>query len=222
MDNEFEFKDVNNRVRLVGKIALPPKPYEHGKYRFYVDARINPDKPNLVPVICGPKYLDRFVDEFKVGDRVVLFGSLNATAYLKQDNNSKEMKIFEEFVRLQRMLHTDKEYNISNIAIFKGLLVKKPEVHKDRYGNERYFGVLKIPGKYVSVTAGLSFTLPQLEKLENVNVGDEIGVKCRFLTTEHLYRKTRVQPIFVFSKEDNLEDNPAINNFDVKPTDFYR
>ena len=216
MQDDYKFYSNNNRVRLVGKIATAPEHYIGDKYRFFIDARVKPEKENLVPVVIGPKYLEIFVDKFQLGDRVAVYGYLNSKSYFKLDKNGVLMKIFDEYPRLQHMCHTEKDYGTDNVGIFRGIVYREPKIQTDRYGNKRVQTIFKISSDFRVVT-NLAFPTTQLPYLEDLKCGDPLAVKCNLITIENVYRKTLVKPIWVFNQNENLEENPYFLDLDLNP-----
>ena len=217
MIDNFKFNNENNRVRLVGTIVSCPEPYfKANNFRFYIDARIKPEEPNIVPVVCGPHFISNHSDDLIVGNRVAIFGKLNATAYMKLDESGVEMKIFEEFVRANEMICTDKEYSFPNVGIFKGKLVKQPQLYHFKNGRDLFQGVLKLGDRH-SVTIGVTFSEAQMKRLQNFEQGDDLAIKFRLKTTKTVHQKTRIQPYLIFEKGDDLQKNPYFLDLDTNP-----
>lgn len=217
MTEEFTFRRMDNRLRLVGTIVSPLELCLKGKqFCFYIDARIKEDEQNLIPVVCTPNFVNAYYSELTVGNRVAVFGRLNSTHYTKIGAEGKEILVFKEYMWASAIFKTEKVYPSSNVGIFKGKLVKQPQIYKCKSGHDLIRGALKL-GEKNPITIGVTFHIGYERLLQDFQKGDELAIKYKIKNTTIDLQKTHVQPYWVFGKNEDLQTNKYFLDLDANP-----
>ncbi len=125
MDN-FNYKEPNNRVRVVGEIVSPPKlfavsPNGLNFYMFMINCRHN-NRNNLIPISAFEWQLPQVEQLASQNGQVVIYGKAESRTVINDNNH-----FYEYYVTMQDIEPYQTNFAKTNVFAIAGKVIRPPE-----------------------------------------------------------------------------------------------
>lgn len=204
MDN-FAFDKPTNRVRITGTLVDYPTVYytsvvhNTNYYLFFVNVSGSKRSPNLIPVIVSETHKDEIMNEAKIGDNIIVYGS-----YKTQRLNGDK---YSSYVVYQKLYLNKFLPEFSDICLITGKVkanlmpISLPSGHSISTMLVNYGRIYHESAVKVSVSESMA------KKLNWVKQEEDVYCRASLLSASQKHLALHIKAKLVASQEE-MDNNP--------------